>query len=182
MSIADVISVARAQIGKPYQFGAVGPKAFDCSGLVVYAFSNGANKALPHFTGTLISMGTAVSKDQLQPGDLVFPDSGHVQIYTGDGHVVEAPHRGVNVREVPMWGFWRARRIDVGQGSNGGGIVMVDNPLIPDGVEKFLAFISSGDTWVRASWYMMGSILILVGIVLLTKDSGVVAEVAKVVK
>lgn len=107
---ATAISFARAQIGKPYAYGKTGPSSYDCSGLVQAAYKS-AGVTLPRTTKGQILVGTPVSKANLQPGDLVFPDLGHVQIYTGNGRVVEAPHTGTKVREVPMWGFLTARRI-----------------------------------------------------------------------
>lgn len=105
-----VLRFAVAQVGKPYVWGAAGPSSYDCSGLVVASYKQiGMN--LPHFTGLLIAQGHEVSKAQLAPGDLVFPDPGHVQIYVGNGKIVEAPEEGKNVRVVNMWGFWRARRL-----------------------------------------------------------------------
>lgn len=111
---AIAVDAARSQIGVPYKFGWATPgKGFDCSGLTMWSYAQ-AGIVLPHFTGFQILKGTAVSRDQLQPGDLVFPDSGHVQIYSGNGMIIEAPHTGANVREVPMWGFWKARRLAPG--------------------------------------------------------------------
>lgn len=107
---AGMISFARAQIGKPYRWGATGPDAYDCSGLV-YAAAKAVGIKIPRTTAGQILIGNGVAKSDLQPGDLVFPDAGHVQIYTGGGNVVEAPRAGKNVREVPMWGFFAARRI-----------------------------------------------------------------------
>lgn len=112
MTVIDqVLTFARSQIGKPYVFGATGPNAYDCSGLAQAAYKS-AGISISRTTYTQILDGIAsVTQDQLQPGDLVFPDPGHVQIYSGSGNVIEAPHSGANVREVSMWGFWRARRI-----------------------------------------------------------------------
>lgn len=168
MSEASVLAYARAQIGKPYQFGAVGPKAFDCSGLVVAAFKNGDGQTLPHFTGALVTMGTAVSKANLQPGDLVFPDSGHVQIYSGDGKVVEAPHTGAFVREVQMWGFWKARRIAFkGAGAtNAAYQTGVGSALLPDGITDFANALTQEATWARTGFYVGGALLIVVGLIL----------------
>jgi cell wall-associated NlpC family hydrolase len=104
------IRYALAQVGKPYKWGATGPNSFDCSGLVYAAFRS-AGISVPRTTYLQANIGTRVSKTNLQPGDLVFPDPGHVQIYLGNGQVVESPHTGANVRVVKMWGFWTARRV-----------------------------------------------------------------------
>jgi len=110
-NVGAVLDAARSQLGVPYRWGGSTPGVgFDCSGLTMWAYKQiGIN--LPHFTGLQVLQGQPVTRDQLQPGDLVFPDPGHVQIYSGNGNVIEAPHTGANVREVPMWGFWKARRL-----------------------------------------------------------------------
>jgi hypothetical protein len=108
----DAIAFAHDQIGKPYKFGAVGPDSYDCSGLIVAAYKHAKPPInLPHFTGALIFEGDEVTRSNLKPGDLVFPDAGHVQLYVGDNQMIEAPQAGQNVRLGPLWGFWRARRI-----------------------------------------------------------------------
>jgi cell wall-associated NlpC family hydrolase len=109
----SAIRFALAQVGKPYKWGATGPNAYDCSGLVCAAFKSGG-VTLPRTTYLQASVGKRVSKADLMPGDLVFPDPGHVQIYLGNGRVVESPHTGAFVRVVNMWGFWTARRITTG--------------------------------------------------------------------
>jgi hypothetical protein len=106
----DAIKYALNQVGKPYGWGKTGPAAYDCSGLVYMAYKS-AGVNLPRTTGPMSAAGFAVSKVDLQPGDLVFPDPGHVQIYLGNGKIVEAPRTGLKIRVVDMWGFWRARRV-----------------------------------------------------------------------
>jgi cell wall-associated NlpC family hydrolase len=108
--IQGMIDYAMAQIGKPYVWGATGPGSFDCSGLVVAAFRS-IGISLPHFTGDLLGHGRAVSRADLQPGDLVFPSTGHVMIYIGNGKVVHAPHAGANVQIGTIYAFYAARRI-----------------------------------------------------------------------
>jgi len=171
MSIEQVIAVARSEIGKPYVFGTAGPNTFDCSGLVVYAAWHGDNKRLPHFTGSLLLLGTAVSKAELQPGDLVFPDATHVQIYTGGGMVVEAPHTGTNVREVAMWGFMTARRVFSGPVPQNTTTQAVSNPLIPQSVTDFANVVNDPNTWKRIGLYTAGAILAIIGLALLVVDA-----------
>ncbi|MEO6957602.1 MAG: C40 family peptidase, partial [Antricoccus sp.] len=96
----QAVSVAMAQIGKPYVFGAAGPNAFDCSGLTMYAYA-AVGISLPHSSDGQSGMGTPVSMSALQPGDLLFA-SGHVAMYIGGGMVVHAPVPGANVRTMPM--------------------------------------------------------------------------------
>lgn len=105
-----VVAFALAQVGKPYRWAAAGPNAYDCSGLVMAAYWR-AGVRLPHQTGGIIRYGTPVSRSQLQPGDIVFPASGHVAIYLGGGMIVHAPHPGDHVRVAKLYAFWAARRI-----------------------------------------------------------------------
>ncbi len=112
---AIAVKFALAQIGKPYVFAAAGPRAYDCSGLTMAAWGK-AGVRLPHLARAQFQMGHAVSKSQLEPGDLVFfyPGIGHVAMYIGNGMVVHAPHTGDVVRIAPLsqWGgdYQGARR------------------------------------------------------------------------
>ncbi|MGY1833286.1 C40 family peptidase [Geodermatophilus sp. SYSU D01180] len=110
-----VVSTAMAQRGDPYVWAAAGPDAFDCSGLTQYAFK-AAGISLPHSSRMQSTMGTAVSRANLQPGDLVFFYSpvSHVGIYIGNGQMVHAPTSGdvVKVASIDaMGGYAGARRI-----------------------------------------------------------------------
>ncbi|GAA2744700.1 C40 family peptidase [Kitasatospora cinereorecta] len=93
------ITFARAQLGKPYVWGATGPDSYDCSGLVQAAWRS-AGVALPRTTYEQIDAAPRITRDQLQPGDLVFFFSGvtHVGLYTGNGRMIHAPHPGAPVR------------------------------------------------------------------------------------
>jgi cell wall-associated NlpC family hydrolase len=96
---------ALSQIGKPYQWGAVGPSTYDCSGLAMVAWSQ-AGVSLLHYTGDQWDEGTHVSLSDLQRGDLIFYATNnadpatihHVGIYIGGGEMVDAPYTGVDVR------------------------------------------------------------------------------------
>ncbi len=98
---AQAVAVAKAQIGKPYVWGAAGPDSFDCSGLMVYAWQ-AAGVSLPHSSSAQYDVGTHVSESDLQPGDLVFYYSpiSHVGMYIGNGQIVNAPEPGENVKVV----------------------------------------------------------------------------------
>lgn len=95
-----VVSYAYTLLGKPYVWGAVGPKSFDCSGLAMYVYSQ-FGVSLPHYTGSQYSVGQAVNKNDLQPGDLVFFNTygsiSHVGIYIGGGSFIHAPGTGKSV-------------------------------------------------------------------------------------
>jgi cell wall-associated NlpC family hydrolase len=89
-----VVQIAMQYLGHPYQWGAAGPDAFDCSGLVVYVFAQ-VGISLPHYTGDLWAGGVPVGRGDLQPGDLVFfYGIGHVGIYIGGDQFIHAPHTG----------------------------------------------------------------------------------------
>jgi cell wall-associated NlpC family hydrolase len=91
---SGVVGVAMSYLGTPYAWGGSSPGGFDCSGLVSYAYSR-VGVSLPHSSYALWNVGTAVPRDQLEPGDLVFFDGlGHVGIYIGGGQFVHAPHTG----------------------------------------------------------------------------------------
>ena len=107
------IDIAMGQRGKPYVWAASGPGSFDCSGLTAYAF-RAAGISLPHSSRMQAQMGQPVSRDQLQPGDLVFFYSpvSHVGIYIGNGQMVHAPTSGDVVKVAPlMGGYSGARRV-----------------------------------------------------------------------
>ncbi|WP_244975700.1 C40 family peptidase [Mycobacterium kubicae] len=76
----------------------------DCSGLVQYAWRE-AGINLPRTSQAQMNFGAAVPRADIQPGDLVFPSSaagGHVQMYAGNGKVIEAPYSGATVRITQM--------------------------------------------------------------------------------
>ncbi|MPY50636.1 C40 family peptidase [Streptomyces acidicola] len=97
---AKVIAFARAQIGKPYVWGATGPDSYDCSGLTQDAWK-AAGVDLPRTTYDQVNVGKTVSVADARPGDLVFfyDDITHVGIYIGNGMMIHAPKPGAYVRE-----------------------------------------------------------------------------------
>jgi cell wall-associated NlpC family hydrolase len=99
------LRAALTKRGDPYVWGAAGPDEFDCSGLVLWAFAQ-EGISLPHYTGSLWNSGMHVSKDDLEPGDLVFffADISHVGIYIGNGLMVDAPSTGQVVQVQAV--FW----------------------------------------------------------------------------
>ncbi|MFJ5301381.1 NlpC/P60 family protein [Streptomyces sp. NPDC088350] len=100
---AAAVSYAYQKLGSPYVWGATGPNAFDCSGLVQAAY-NSAGVSLPRTTYAQINAGQRVSRSELRPGDLVFFYSGisHVGIYVGDGQMIHAPNPTAPVRLAPI--------------------------------------------------------------------------------
>lgn len=98
------LAFARAQIGKPYVWGAVGPGSYDCSGLTQAAWK-AAGVTLPRTTYDQVNAGTTAPLSQAQPGDLVFfyDDVTHVGIYIGNGMMIHAPKPGTYVREESIY-------------------------------------------------------------------------------
>jgi len=93
------IKYALAQIGDRYIFGADGLTTWDCSGLTMRAFG-AAGVSLPHSSRAQYKYGKAISRKELQPGDLVFfgkPIS-HVAIYLGGNRMLHAPRKGSRVK------------------------------------------------------------------------------------
>ncbi len=106
------IAYAKQQLGRPYQWGAVGPSTFDCSGLTMRAWGMGG-KSLPHYSVAQFYQSTRVSMADAKPGDLLFwsnngSPSGihHVALYLGGGQFIEAPHTGANVRYNSIYSWY----------------------------------------------------------------------------
>lgn len=100
---AVAVKAALTRLGDPYVWAAAGPHAFDCSGLVVWAFQQ-AGLDLPHSSQMLAAGGQAVSRDRMQPGDVItyYDDASHVGLYVGRGKIVHASTYGVPVAVGPI--------------------------------------------------------------------------------
>ncbi|HTJ32192.1 MAG TPA: NlpC/P60 family protein [Dactylosporangium sp.] len=101
---ASAVSFAKAQLGKPYKYGAAGPGSYDCSGLTMAAWK-AAGVSLTHQASRQFSeikahyKTTTLPYDKLEPGDLIFYNSlGHVGIYVGNKTIIHAPHTGTVVQ------------------------------------------------------------------------------------
>jgi cell wall-associated NlpC family hydrolase len=113
---ADFALQALSHLGVPYRFGGNDPKVgFDCSGLVKFVARSVLGIDLPRTSDAMARVGSAVARDALEVGDLVFFNTrgganSHVGIYIGDGRFVHAPSRRgqVRVEEVDS-AYWRAR-------------------------------------------------------------------------
>jgi cell wall-associated NlpC family hydrolase len=104
----NVVQYAMSQLGTPYVWAGSAPGGFDCSGLVMWAYAQ-VGVSLPHSSYGQYGYGVPVSRDQLEPGDLVFFDGlGHVGIYIGAGQFVHAPHTGDVVKISSLDESWYA--------------------------------------------------------------------------
>jgi cell wall-associated NlpC family hydrolase len=110
----EALRAAQTQLGKPYRWGSEGPGSYDCSGLTSWAYRQ-AGVTLPRSSSQQARVGSAVSWDEMRPGDLVFYYSpvSHVGIYAGDGKMINAPQTGdvVKFQKVSSDAFSGARRL-----------------------------------------------------------------------
>jgi cell wall-associated NlpC family hydrolase len=100
-----VVGIAMQYLGTPYVYGGASPSGFDCSGFVMYVFAQ-IGVSLPHNAAAQYGYGMPVSRDQLQPGDLVFFNGlGHNGIYIGGGQFIHSPHTGdvVKISSISGW-------------------------------------------------------------------------------
>ncbi len=111
-SSGDPISIAMQFVGRvPYVYGGNSPEeGFDCSGMVCYVFRQ-LGLSLPRTTYGQISYlqdkgAWKTDISELNPGDIVFPHSGHVGIYAGDGMFIDAPKPGMTVQYRALYGFY----------------------------------------------------------------------------
>ena len=94
-----VIALARTYLGTPYEWGAAGPKRFDCSGFAQWLWGK-MGVQLPRTTYEQVHAGQSVAKTDLRPGDLIFFDTeaqagpDHEGIYIGHGQFIHSPHTG----------------------------------------------------------------------------------------
>ncbi|MET8613011.1 MULTISPECIES: C40 family peptidase [Streptomyces] len=100
------LQIAASKKGAPYQWGATGPRRFDCSGLTLYSFKK-AGKKLPRTAAQQYNKTHHISASSRRAGDLVFFHSGrnvyHVGIYAGHGKIWHAPKTGAVVRLEKIW-------------------------------------------------------------------------------
>ena len=102
------VAFVYAQLGKPYVWGATGPGAYDCSGLVQAAWA-AAGVTIPRTTYEQWAALPHIATSTIQPGDLVFFDGiGHVAMYVGGGYIIDAPQTGMVVQKLPMNYNWYA--------------------------------------------------------------------------
>lgn len=154
----DAISIAQGEIGKPYSYGAEGPSAFDCSGLIQWVYAHVGIK-LPRTAAAQQDATTPVSNPRA--GDLVFwgNPATHVGLYVGNGQMIAAPHTGANVQLQAVYGtpsgYGRVGGAGVAA-SLAGGVTAANAALFSDG--GFTDSITSGirDTAIRVSFALLG--------------------------
>ena len=139
---SEITSYALSLIGVDYRFGGNTPdQGLDCSGLIRYVFQQATGLSLPRSAREQARVGESVSKDKLQPGDLVFFNTrrfqfSHVGLYIGDNRFIHAPSSGGAVQVVNLdTAYWQkafngARRI-VGNMPDMSAIISTANAATP---------------------------------------------------
>ena len=100
---AGAIAAAQTMLGVPYRYGGSTPSGFDCSGLMLWSWAQ-VGVSLPRTSGAQRAATQRITRDQLQPGDLVFYGSpvSHVGMYVGGGQMIHSPHTGDVVKISPI--------------------------------------------------------------------------------
>jgi murein DD-endopeptidase len=118
-----VVSIALAQVDRPYRYGGHDPQGFDCSGLVYYAYQrNGI--AIPRTTREQHRKAHPVRLQEITPGDLLFFNerkrgTSHVGLYVGEGRFVHAStsEQAVTLSQLDN-PYWRKRLVSIGRYRN----------------------------------------------------------------
>lgn len=109
------LDVVRHQTGDPYRYGAAGPSAFDCSGLIYYSFHRAGFTHVPRTSSAQARFMNRIRKSHLRRGDFVFFYSGaatpgnvyHVGVFAGwhNGRriIIHSPHSGSRVHREALW-------------------------------------------------------------------------------
>lgn len=102
LTVADkIVALAKAQLGKPYEWGEEGPESFDCSGLIWYVYKEVTGLKIPRVSRDMVKVGKPIlSINDIQPADLLFFDTtgdgivNHVGIYIGNNEMIHSPQKG----------------------------------------------------------------------------------------
>ena len=117
-NMQKAINLLKEQLGKPYVWGNEGPDSFDCSGLVQYIYKNALGKNIPRVSADQSKFGQAISRDNLQPGDLVFFDTmnkgkvSHVGMYIGNNEFIHAANSKKGVIKSTLTGYYDKKFIN----------------------------------------------------------------------
>lgn len=158
--MTDPLSAAESKLGDPYEWAAAGPNAFDCSGLIQWAYQQ-AGIRLPRTSQEQRNAGTPISLAQAEPGDLItysYPgESGnptpgnHVGMFVSPGVMIDAPHTGADVRFDPIDTAHLDRVVHVGSGINGPASTVSADYLATSGIDP-----GSWPGTVMAGWNPLG--------------------------
>jgi cell wall-associated NlpC family hydrolase len=114
------VEIALGQLKRPYRYGGISPKGFDCSGLVYYAYSR-SGVEIPRTSIAQYRQSTPIRNERIQPGDLLFfriarKSPSHVGLYVGEGQFVHAStsERRVTLSQLES-PYWRNRLIGAGR-------------------------------------------------------------------
>lgn len=118
----SAVDHAREQIGRPYTYGGASPSTgFDCSGLTSWAWKQAGVTSIPRTSRDQHAWADRITRDQLQPGDLVFYSSGgpsgtvsHVALYAGEGRIIHASSSNDEVQEAPV-DYWSGHLVGYGR-------------------------------------------------------------------
>lgn len=161
--IAKVIASARSKLGAPYVWGAEGPDAFDCSGLMHWAFGQ-HGLTLPRVSQDQAKTGRRVQLAQRRPGDLIFsswdenPDVDHVALYIGDDQYIHTPRAGDVVKIGKITDSYRSHITNVqrvtetgtGAGIIGGALGALGGGSLLDAVRAIGTGVQSAATGINA--------------------------------
>ncbi|MFJ3772475.1 C40 family peptidase [Streptomyces sp. NPDC090075] len=111
----QALSLAELKIGTPYKLNAIGPTAFDCAGLVQWAYAQAAGVDVPRTREALLEAGDHVPVEQAQPGDLLFQEGApnHVAIVADGDKVIHAVQGGVAYAPITAHRWTTALRLGV---------------------------------------------------------------------
>ena len=118
--VGRALDIVRAQVGDPYRYGAAGPDAFDCSGLVYYSFRKAGFTNVPRTSSQQAAAFRPVKRSNMRPGDFVFFHNNgrvyHMGVYVGwrNGRrvIIHASRSGTPVKRDPIWtNSWFARTL-----------------------------------------------------------------------
>lgn len=179
-----------AQMNIPYRWGGNDLSGFDCSGFVQWCYSVGGYPSLPKdrrvwTTATLHLLGEAVAAGSQLPGDLIFPDIGHVGICVDKTHFIDAPETGktVGLHDFTRYngGKYTVRRLvnpylgaDLAAAGAlvgpGGVLTGIADPIIAvqkiyDAIAKPIAWLSEPSNWIRIGMVAGGGALVMFAII-----------------
>lgn len=109
--INHAVDIVRAQLGDPYRYGAAGPNAFDCSGLIYYSYRKAGFRNVPRTSDQQAQAFRRIKRSDMRKGDFVFFHNGgdvyHMGVFVGWRHgrrvIIHASRSGTPVKRDPIW-------------------------------------------------------------------------------